>query len=220
MHIHSFRFFTRAVFFLLLLSPGIMAQEKPVGQEAGRWNWSVARYRYGLLNPGVNASLEYPLLAATDTTGNFLWLNSLGWSPDTLVWDIEKEFLVQWNSAVYHHPQNHLGLHLNMQFVGRLGMKPPGLFFELGTGIGYLHNFYTTTYETTGTGEYKEPFLPGRGFATWNFSAGFGVDLGKLRKDVPIAIYWKPNVFFIFPYNHLFNLNTAQEVGVRFNLKK
>ncbi len=214
------RFLSWTACILLLLSTGLTAQEKPMAQETSHWNWSVARYRYGLSNPGINASLEYPLLAATDTTSNFLWLNSFGLSPDTLVWEIEKELLTQFNSGVYHHPMNHLGLHLNVQFLGRLGMKPPGLFFELGTGIGYLHNFYATTYETTGIGEYKEPFLPGRGFATWNFSAGFGVDLEKLRKDVPIAIYWKPNVFFIFPYNHLLNLNMAQEIGVRFNLKK
>lgn len=178
-------------------------------------DFSIGLYDYNFTNYGINSSVDFPIRKTSKTRPEWPLLTWLGIMDRSLI-TLHKQTLLQPNLGFYLVPNNHTGLFANIQMIGRK-IWPGGFYREFGLGMQYLRYFYTTTYVPGKEGTFKKEFLPGRSYIAYQASFTLGFDM-VYDTGFPAAVFLKPDVYVIAPFNHLFNIGSSIQVGLRYNL--
>ncbi len=119
--------------------------------------------------------------------------------------------------TIYNERQNYLGIMGMLQGSYRI-TKNRGLFFDAGTGAGFLKTFYHgTVYESTEQGFRKIP-LAGRLYFTQSYSLAIGIDFSRARsKKMHHQAQLSLGGIVLTPwdYNGLIGVNAAIQVTYR-----
>lgn len=197
--------FIKTFLFLLIAANYLIAQEKEQDfPEKRPLPISISYFGNNLFYPGLKVSLEgFPfgkeriqrdLEAGRVKVFKFMSLTSIG------------SFVV---------PRTQTSLFLNTEAGMRLTFRN-GLKMELFTGLGYMRVFNAgKTYKQNESGGFDRVFLAGRNYIVQNLTYGFGWDLFN-KKGKPLSFHIRPSLYFLVPYNTLYNVLINVEIGATY----
>lgn len=191
---------------LLLLSVSTVQcfsqNDDNLGNEKKSSNLKLA-YNSSLIYSGARLGVEFPV----KTTYVNKFRNS-GKKRDFI-----RDLFVTINLSWYHHPQFHDNIYFTSGCILRR-TKPNGFFTEFSPEIGYSRTFLGgTTYAVDNDGNISIRKLAGYNYAFISVGEGLGYDFSK-TKSMPYLVYYKFNLFSMFPYNSTFYLRPAMELGL------
>lgn len=132
---------------------------------------------------------------------------------------IEKDRFVSFNLGFYYHKTFHDNLYLLVERTRRR-TAPSGFFVETSPGIGVSRTFLSdATYTVDDAGKVAKVSGAGYTYAMLSLAAGIGYDFSKKSDNRPYAIYLKPSVFVIAPYNSFVYFRPTVELGVIYKPK-
>ncbi|GAB3511301.1 hypothetical protein GCM10027341_50710 [Spirosoma knui] len=131
----------------------------------------------------------------------------------------KKLFFASFGTALYRHPQNHIGLVISPE-VGYRRIGKRGGFFEVTAAPAYFRYFLDgTTYEVTESGDFRRVRMAGGNAFLPTVSVGLGRDL-SVKRDLPLSWYIRLNLMQQRPYNTSSLLRFSLEAGTFISLKK
>jgi hypothetical protein len=132
---------------------------------------------------------------------------------------ITKDRLLSLNLGFYHHPTFHDNLYLLLERTRRR-TTPKGFFVETSPGIGISRTFLGgTTYNVSDAGEVSKKTAAGYTYAMVSLAGSLGYDFSKKSDNRPYAVYLKPSLFLMFPYNSFLYARPTVELGVIYKPK-
>ncbi len=166
-------------------------------------------YNSSLIYPGMRVGFETPIkrieLFKTNQSG--------------ITKTIFKDRFLTANLSFYHHPTFHDNVYLTVGYTMRR-TRDKGFFTEFCPEIGYSRTFLGgTTYNVNDNGDVSIKKFAGYNYALASLGFGLGYDFSK-TKSKPFSIFYKLNVFTMFPYNSTLYVRPAMEIGVIYKPKK
>lgn len=132
---------------------------------------------------------------------------------------IQKDRFLTSNIGWYHHPTFHDNVFITAGWSARR-IQQKGFFTQFSPEIGYSRTFLgATSYSVNENGQVRINKLAGYNHLLLSVGLGMGYDFEKMR-DKPIAIYYRVNVMFMYPYNSTFYLRPALELGLIYTPQK
>lgn len=160
-------------------------------------------YNSSLIYSGARFGVEFPVKSTeVSKSGNSVKKR-----------DFINDLYITANFSWYHHPQFHDNIYLTSGCILRR-TKSNGFFTEFSPEIGYSRIFLGgTTYAVDNDGNISIEKLAGYNYAFISVGEGLGYDFSK-TKSMPYLVYYKFNLFSMFPYNSTFYLRPAMELGL------
>jgi hypothetical protein len=132
---------------------------------------------------------------------------------------IQKDRFLSYNLGFYHHTTFHDNLYVLVERTRRR-TAPSGFFMETSPGIGISRTFLGgTTYNVSDAGEVTKKNAAGYTYAMLSFAAGIGYDFSKKSDSRPFAMYLKPSIFILAPFNSFVYARPTVELGLIYKPK-
>jgi len=120
------------------------------------------------------------------------------------------------NLSWYHHPEFHDNLYMTSEWLIRR-IRKRGYYSEFSAGPGFSRTFLGgTTYKVGDDGKVSKVMNAGYSYAMVSVGGGMGYNL-HLIKEVPLSVFTRMNLIFMFPYNSTVYFRPVLELGVRLN---
>jgi hypothetical protein len=132
---------------------------------------------------------------------------------------IYKDRFLTSNFSFYHHPTFHTNTYLTVGYTFRR-TRHKGFFTEFSPEIGYSRTFLGgTTYQVGDNGNVSVKKLAGYNYLLSSIGFGVGYDFSKKSNNHPIAMFLKPNIIVMAPYNSFLYVRPTLELGVIYKPK-
>lgn len=119
----------------------------------------------------------------------------------------------------YVHRWNHIATFFKLS-IGTRYTTNDGILFDFNIGAGYLHTFPDgTVYKKDNSNNLIKAASTGYPHFMPTVSFLFGWDASK-RTKLPFSIYFGPEVFLEYPFNHGILPHAVITVGILYSLKK
>lgn len=198
----------RTAFFILFIRFCILcqAQNDTISQlPGGQVNLKLS-YNSSIIYPGISAGLEFPVLRSRN---QFLIVRSATRS-------YFKNRYIAGNISWYHHAYFHDNVYLTFELIMRR-TRSGGFVSELSFGPGYSRTFLAgTTYRVSDNGDISVIKNAGYNYAALTIGGGFGYNF-SMKSHIPLSIFSKMNLLFMFPYNSTVYIRPALELGFRYS---
>jgi hypothetical protein len=127
---------------------------------------------------------------------------------------IQKDRFLSLNLGFYKHQTFHSNVYLLAERIRRR-TAPSGFFMETAPGIGVSRTFLDgTTYNVSDAGEVTKKTAAGYTYAMLSLAGSIGYDFSKKSENRPFAMYLKPSVFVMLPYNSFVYARPTLELGI------
>lgn len=197
----KFRYLSLILLWAISFCSGFSQMREMMGNEKKSSNLKLA-YNSSLIYSGARFGVEFPVKSTeVSKSGNSVKKR-----------DFINDLYITANFSWYHHPQFHDNIYFTSGCILRR-TKPNGFFTEFSPEIGYSRTFLGgTTYAVDNDGNISIEKLAGYNYAFISVGEGLGYDFSK-TKSMPYLVYYKFNLFSMFPYNSTFYLRPAMELG-------
>lgn len=129
------------------------------------------------------------------------------------------QFFNTLNLGYYYTKEQNDTWFLNTE-LGYRKTRKSGFKTEVLLGVGYLRTFLTDeTYEVDNNGNVSKIKNAGSNYIMPSLSFGIGYDNSIKHPKFPIAVSFRPNLFFQYPYNSSLLTHIATEINLSYKFK-
>lgn len=170
---------------------------------------NISYYGNFLIDPGLKVGIERPFLTIQKTKNK---------KNGTLRVN-KHQFFNTLNLGYYYTKEHNHTWFLNTE-LGYRKTRKSGFKTEVLLGVGYLRTFLTDeTYEVDNSGNPSLIKNAGSNYFMPSLAFAIGYDNSIKHPNFPLAVSFRPNMFFQYPYNSSLLTHIAIEINLSYKFK-